>query len=161
MTVRVGIGRDIHALHEGQDLVLAGVLLSAPRGFRTHSDGDVVCHALIDALAGAMAFGDLGVHFPEDDPETDDAASIGFLEEFSVVVAERGFVVENIDCLVTIREPYLRPHVYDMRLRLAGALGIDIDKVSIKSRSNDGFGPEGTGEAASAEVVVLLGEASP
>lgn len=155
---RVGLGHDIHALHPGAPLWLGGVLIGeSPVGFATHSDGDVLCHAVIDALAGAIADGDLGTHFPEDDPAAEDARSLDFVRAFAPVVRAAGYQVLNLDSFVVLGTTRLRPHLAAMADNLADALGIGRDQVSVKARSNDGIGPEGRGEAASASAVVLLG----
>lgn len=153
---RVGIGYDIHRLVPGCQLVLGGVNVPSERGFDTHSDGDVLSHALIDAMAGAIADGDLGTHFPEDDPEAEHARSLDFVVEFGETVRARGYRVTSVDSFVVLGTVRLRPHLDAMRDNVAGALGLPTDRVSVKARSNDGLGLEGTGEAASATAVVLL-----
>jgi 2-C-methyl-D-erythritol 2,4-cyclodiphosphate synthase len=137
-------------------LVLGGVEVPADVGFDTHSDGDVLSHALIDALAGAIADGDLGTHFPEDDPDAEDARSLDFVAEFVKVVQQAGYAVGNADCFIVVGTIRLRPHLEAMRHNLAKALGVDRGRVSIKARSNDGLGPEGEGTACSAWVSVLV-----
>ncbi len=154
--LRIGIGYDIHRLVPGHPLVLGGVSVEAAAGFDTHSDGDVLAHALVDALAGALADGDLGTHFPEDDPEAEHACSLDFVIEFGRRIRARGFEVTSLDSFVVLGPVRLRPYLDAMRTRLAGALEIDPDRVSVKARSNDGLGLEGRGEAASAQVAVLL-----
>jgi 2-C-methyl-D-erythritol 2,4-cyclodiphosphate synthase len=154
---RIGIGYDIHRLVPGAALVLGGVAIPADRGFDTHSDGDVLCHALIDAMAGAIADGDLGTHFPEDDSEADDARSLDFVVQFAATVRDRGFAVSSVDSFVVLGPIRLRPHLDAMRDNLAGALQLPPARVSVKARSNDGLGLEGTGEAASATAIVLVG----
>jgi 2-C-methyl-D-erythritol 2,4-cyclodiphosphate synthase len=153
---RTGIGHDIHRLVQGKDLVLGGVLIAADVGFDTHSDGDVLCHALIDALAGAIADGDLGTHFPEDDPEAEDARSLDFVREFAGHVQAAGFSVRNVDAFVVLGPIRLRPHLAAMRANVADALGLDESAVSVKARSNDGLGPEGEGTACSAWANILV-----
>ena len=153
---RTGIGHDVHRLFPGHELVLGGVVVSTEVGFDTHSDGDVLSHALIDALAGAIADGDLGTHYPEDDPETDDARSLDFVKEFSQYVRGAGYAIENVDAFVVLGTVRLRPHIDAMRRNVAEALAIDESKVSVKARSNDGLGPEGEGTACSAWVSVLV-----
>ena len=156
--VRIGHGHDIHALHPGHELWLGGVLVvESPVGFATHSDGDVLCHAVVDALAGAIADGDLGTHFPEDDPAADDARSLDFVRAFLPVVHAAGYEVLNLDSFITLGTTKLRPHLAAMAGNLATALNVPRDQVSVKARSHDGIGPEGRGEAASASAVVLLG----
>lgn len=153
---RIGYGHDIHALVSGCTLTLGGVEVPSEAGFRTHSDGDVLCHAIIDAIAGAMADGDLGTHFPEDDPDAVEARSLDFVREFAAYARDRGFEVSNLDSFVTLGTTRLRPYIGRMRVNIADALGIDLTRVSVKARSNDGIGPEGEGLAASASAVVLL-----
>lgn len=156
MSVRTGIGHDIHRLFPGKALVLGGAHVPADVGFDTHSDGDVLCHALIDALAGAMADGDLGTHFPEDDPAAQDARSLEFVRTFAAHVRGSGYEIVNVDSFVVLGPVKLRPHIEAMRANLADALGVDVAQVSVKARSNDGLGPEGEGTACGAWVSVLI-----
>jgi 2-C-methyl-D-erythritol 2,4-cyclodiphosphate synthase len=153
---RVGIGHDVHRLFPERALVLGGVTVSTEVGFGTHSDGDVLCHALIDALAGAIADGDLGTHYPEDDPETEDARSLEFVEEFAGYVRRAGYEIANVDSFVVLGTVRLRPHIDAMRRNLADALAMDVANVSVKARSNDGIGPEGEGQACAAWASVLV-----
>jgi 2-C-methyl-D-erythritol 2,4-cyclodiphosphate synthase len=155
-SLRVGLGHDLHRLVPGCPLVLGGVHIPAEVGFDTHSDGDVLCHAVIDALAGAVADGDLGTHFPEDDPNADDAYSLDFVREFSRVVADHRYRVANLDSFLILGTIRLRPFLDEMRVNLADALDVEPGRVSVKARSNDGVGPEGEGLAVSARAVVLL-----
>lgn len=153
---RVGIGHDIHRLEPEGRLVLGGVEIESEVGFATHSDGDVLSHALVDAMAGALADGDLGTHFPENDPGAEDARSLGFVEEFNERVRAAGMEVSSLDSFVVLGTVRLRPHIEAMRRNVAHALRIPLDRVSVKARSNDGLGPEGEGKAASATAVVIL-----
>lgn len=153
---RTGLGHDIHRLFPGKALVLGGVAVPGDVGFDTHSDGDVLCHAVIDALAGAIADGDLGTHFPEDDPDAEDARSLDFVRQFAGHIAAAGYTVSNVDCFVVLGPIRLRPHVEAMRVNLAGALGLELARVSVKARSNDGIGPEGEGTACAAWANVLV-----
>jgi 2-C-methyl-D-erythritol 2,4-cyclodiphosphate synthase len=153
---RTGIGHDIHRLAEGHELVLGGVDIPSDRGFDTHSDGDVLCHAIIDAMAGALADGDLGTHFPENDPETQNSRSLDFLVEFAAYVRSRGWQPVQLDSFVVLGTTRLRPHVDQMRKNVSNALGVPVDRISVKARSNDGLGPEGEGVAASAWAAVVL-----
>ncbi len=156
---RVGIGRDIHRLVAGRKLVLGGVDIPAERGFDTPSDGDVLCHAIIDALAGALVDGDLGRFFPADeDPAAQGARSIEYVRHMHGHVAERGLVVEHVDAYITLGTTRLGPHLDGMRANLAEALAVPVDRVSVKARTNDGLGPDGEGLAASATTIVLLRE---
>jgi 2-C-methyl-D-erythritol 2,4-cyclodiphosphate synthase len=150
------LGYDIHRLVPGKPLVLGGVPVPAHHGFDTHSDGDVLSHAVIDALAGALADGDLGTHFPEDDPAADDARSLDFVVEFLATVRGHGYRVSSLDSFVVLGTVRLRPHLNQMRDNLAAALQVPPDRVSVKARSNDGIGLEGTGQAVSATAVVLI-----
>jgi 2-C-methyl-D-erythritol 2,4-cyclodiphosphate synthase len=152
---RLGIGHDVHRLFPGRSLVLGGVTVSTDVGFGTHTDGDVLCHALIDALAGAIADGDLGTHYPEDDPETEDARSLEFVEEFAGYVRRAGYEIANVDAFVVLGTVRLRPHIDAMRRNLSDALAIDIANVSVKARSNDGYRPGRRGPG-----VCRLGERS-
>ena len=153
---RTGLGHDVHRLFPGYPLVLGGVPLPADLGFNTHSDGDVLCHALIDALAGAIADGDLGTHFPEDDPEAEDARSLDFVEQFAGHVRAAGFEIGNVDTFIVLGPVKLRPFIASMRSNIARALAIDESRVSVKARSNDGLGPEGEGTACGAWASVLV-----
>ena len=153
---RTGLGHDIHRLVPGKRLVLAGVDIPSDVGFDTHSDGDVLCHALVDALAGAIADGDLGTHFPENDPAAEDARSLGFVQQFAEQVARAGYAVANVDCFVVLGTVRLRPHIEAMRASIADALQLDLACVSVKARSNDGIGPEGEGTACAAWANVLV-----
>jgi 2-C-methyl-D-erythritol 2,4-cyclodiphosphate synthase len=153
---RTGFGHDIHRLVPEKPLVLGGVNVPSDGGFDTHSDGDVLCHALIDALAGAIADGDLGTHFPEDDPDAEDARSLDFVREFSKHVRGAGFEIANVDAFVVLGTTRLRPYIDAMRANLADALSLDVRDVSVKARSNDGLGPEGEGAACAAWANVLV-----
>lgn len=154
--LRIGAGRDLHGLFKGFPLVLGGVDIPSEVGFSTHSDGDVLCHALIDALAGAMADGDLGTHFPEEDPDAEDARSLDFVTQFSAYTRSRGFEIVNVDAFVTIGTVRLRPHIEKMRANVAAALGVPLTRVSVKARSNDGMGLAGEGVAVEAWAHVLV-----
>ncbi len=153
---RTGMGHDVHRLFPGHELVLGGVVVSREVGFDTHSDGDVLSHALVNALAGAIADGDLGTHYPEDDPEAEDARSLEFVREFGGYVRRVGYEIGNVDAFVVLGTVRLRPHIEEIRRNVADALAIDLANVSVKARSNDGIGPEGEGTACSAWVNVLV-----
>jgi len=159
--VRVGLGYDIHRLEPGHPLVLGGVLVPADSGFRTHSDGDVLSHAVVDAMAGAIADGDLGTHYPEDDPAAEDARSLDFVVDFARLLTGRGYRVSSVDSFIVLGTVRLRPHLAAIRANLAEALGLDPGRVSVKARSADGLGPEGEGRAASATAVVLVQRTPP
>jgi 2-C-methyl-D-erythritol 2,4-cyclodiphosphate synthase len=155
--IRIGWGYDIHRLFPGHPTVLGGVPFPHfPRGFDTHSDGDVVAHAIIDALAGALAVGSLGDYFPEDDPADQDARSIEFLVRFRPVMARERAEVINLDCSIFCSAPPIGPAAQQMRSNIADGLGCDQHRINVKGKTNDGFGPEGQGEAISATVLVQL-----
>jgi 2-C-methyl-D-erythritol 2,4-cyclodiphosphate synthase len=153
---RTGLGHDVHRLFPDRELVLGGVIVSRDVGFDTHSDGDVLSHALVDALAGAIADGDLGTHYPENDPDAEDARSLEFVREFSGYVRRAGYEIENVDAFIVLGTVRLRPHIEEIRRNVAEAMELELGKVSVKARSNDGLGPEGEGSACSAWVNVLV-----
>jgi 2-C-methyl-D-erythritol 2,4-cyclodiphosphate synthase len=155
--LRIGWGYDIHRLYPDCRTVLGGVEFSDfPYGFDTHSDGDVVAHAIIDALAGALGLGSLGDYFPEDDPADQDARSIEFLTRFQPTLAGQRAEVVNLDCTIFAAAPRIGPVANEMRTNIAKGLGCAPNRVNVKGKTNDGFGPEGRGEAISATVVVQL-----
>jgi 2-C-methyl-D-erythritol 2,4-cyclodiphosphate synthase len=160
MPFRVGSGHDVHGLVDGRPLVLGGVLVPSAVGFDTHSDGDVLSHALVDALAGAIADGDVGTHFPEDDPDSQDARSLDFVRYLVGLVRADGYEIANVDSFVVLGTTRLRPHLDGMRRNLAEALDVDVKQVSVKARSNDGLGDAGTGRACEAWATVLIYPAS-
>src|SRR4051812_48211310 len=155
--IRIGWGYDIHRLYPGHPTVLGGVeFADFPSGFNTHSDGDVVAHAIIDALAGALGVGSLGDFFPEDDPADADARSIEFLSRFRPVMDRERAEVVNLDCTVFCGAPRIGPAAQEMRANIADGLGCNPRRVNVKGKTNDGLGPEGEGSAISATVLVLV-----
>jgi 2-C-methyl-D-erythritol 2,4-cyclodiphosphate synthase len=156
LDVRVGLGYDIHRLVEGRRLVLGGVEIAYERGLEGHSDADALTHAVVDALLGAAALGDIGQHFPDTDERWRDADSIAMLEHAVALVAERGYAVGNVDAVIVAEAPRMRPHVAAMRERLARALGVEVDAVGVKATTEEGLGPVGRREAISARAVALL-----
>ena len=153
---RAGIGYDIHRLAADRRLVLGGVAIEHPTGLAGHSDGDVLLHALMDALLGAANLGDLGRHFPSDDPAFAGASSLGLLKREGALMREAGFAVASLDATVIAQAPRLAPHVGAMRDAIAGALGIESGRVSVKATTNDGLGVVGSGEAIAALAIALL-----
>jgi 2-C-methyl-D-erythritol 2,4-cyclodiphosphate synthase len=153
---RAGIGYDIHRLAADRRLVLGGVAIEHPTGLAGHSDGDVLLHALMDALLGAANLGDLGRHFPSDDPAYAGASSLGLLTRVGALIREAGFAVASLDATVIAQAPRLAPHVGAMRDAIAGALGIESGRVSVKATTNDGLGVVGSGEAIAALAIALL-----
>ena len=153
---RAGIGYDIHRLAADRRLVLGGVAIEHPTGLVGHSDGDVLLHALMDALLGAANLGDLGRHFPSDDPAYAGASSLGLLTRVGALIREAGLAVASLDATVIAQAPRLAPHVGAMRDAIAGALGIESGRVSVKATTNDGLGVVGSSEAIAALAIALL-----
>lgn len=154
--MRVGQGYDIHRLADGRPLVLGTLRLQADRGCEGHSDGDPVAHAVCDAILGALALGDMGIWFPSSDERWKDAPSSLFLIEIKKLVAERGARLLNVDVTVVLAEPRLGGHLSAMGEALAGHLGCDHSRVSVKAKSGDGLGAAGRGEAIEAMAVALV-----
>jgi len=146
-TGRVGVGYDSHRLVDGRPLILGGVSIPFEKGLLGHSDADALCHAITDAILGAACAGDIGRHFPDTDPAWKDASSIHLLEKAAAIVREIGFEVGNVDATVIAERPKLAPHVDAMRASVARAIGIAIDRVSIKGKTNEGLDAAGRGEA--------------
>lgn len=156
MNVRVGIGYDVHPFAEGRRFVLGGVDVPHERGLAGHSDADALAHAVADALLGALALGDLGAHFPDDDPAWQGADSLTLLARVRGLVAAQGWRVGNVDATVIAERPRLAPHVAGMRQGLARALAADVEAVSVKATRHEGLGALGRGEGIAAMAVVLL-----
>ncbi len=154
--MRIGIGYDAHPLVPGRKLVLGGIHLPFDEGLEGWSDGDALTHAIIDALLGAAALGDIGIHFPSGDPQYKDISSVVLLEETKGKLAEKGWKVVNIDATVVADKPKLRGYIDAMREQLSKALGIGIDRVSVKASSNNGLGAIGRGEGIAAYAVALI-----
>jgi len=154
--MRVGIGYDVHPLKKGRPLVLGGVQIKHPAGLDGHSDADVLCHAVIDALLGAAALGTIGEQFPPDDPKYEGISSLDLVAMAASLVEEAGYMVSNVDSVVIAEEPRLQPHLAEMALRLADRLGLDRDLVGVKATSPEGLGALGRREAIAAQAVVLL-----
>jgi len=154
--MRVGIGYDAHRLVAGRKLVLGGVEIPFEKGLLGHSDADVLVHAINDALLGAAALGDIGVHFPDTDPEYKDIRSIILLERVGELLKNEGFEVLNIDSVICAERPKLSPYIDKMRENIAKALRISKDRVSVKATTTEGMGFEGRGEGISAQAVCLI-----
>lgn len=155
-TGRVGVGYDLHRLVDGRPLVLGGVHVPSPRGALGHSDADVICHAITDAMLGAARAGDIGQHFPDTDARWKDASSIALLKQALAVVRARRFAVENVDVVVVLETPKLGPHRAVIEQHLADALDIDVSRVSVKAKTNEGVDAVGRGEAIVAHAVCML-----
>jgi 2-C-methyl-D-erythritol 2,4-cyclodiphosphate synthase len=154
--MRIGIGYDIHRLVKGRKLILGGVEIPHTHGLDGHSDADVVVHAVMDALLGAAALGDIGRHFPNTDPKYKGISSIELLKHVISLVTSHQSLVTNIDCMVIAEAPKLAPHTEKMRANIAKACGIKVSQVSIKATTNEGVGFIGRGEGIAAQAVVLL-----
>ncbi len=154
--VRIGIGYDIHRLTEGRPLILGGVRVEHERGLHGHSDADVLVHAIIDALLGAAALGDIGQHFPDTDPEWKGADSMQLLAHVGTLVSGEGYRVGNVDAVVVLQRPKLRPHIDAMRANIADVLAVEIGQVSVKATTGETMGFVGREEGAAAHAVCLL-----
>jgi 2-C-methyl-D-erythritol 2,4-cyclodiphosphate synthase len=154
--LRVGIGVDAHALVEGVPLVLGGVRIDSLRGLAGHSDGDVIAHALIDAILGAAGLEDIGAMFPSDDPRWQDASSLDLLGKAYEAARLLGYELVNADCVLIGEEPRLAPHRREMRLRLAETLDVDEAQLAVRATTTDRLGFTGRGEGLAAQAVALL-----
>jgi 2-C-methyl-D-erythritol 4-phosphate cytidylyltransferase/2-C-methyl-D-erythritol 2,4-cyclodiphosphate synthase len=155
-TMRIGHGYDLHVLVDGRKLILAGVTIPFDKGLRGHSDADVICHAVTDAILGAAAAGDIGRHFPDTDPAWKDANSIALLTRAAEVVREAGYAISNVDVTVIAQKPKLLSYVSAMCDNLARALGVEPAQVSVKGKTNEGVDAVGQGEAIAAHAVALV-----
>jgi 2-C-methyl-D-erythritol 2,4-cyclodiphosphate synthase len=154
--VRCGLGYDLHRLAEGRKLIVGGVELPFAKGPVGHSDGDVLAHALCDALLGGAGLGDIGTHFPDTDPKWKGANSLLFLEHAKRLLDEKHFAIEHVDAVVIVEKPKLVPHFPKMREALAKALSIAPEKIHLKAKTNEGVDAIGRGEAIAAHVVATL-----
>ena len=153
--MRIGFASDIHKLVIARKFVLAGVAIPSKVGELAHSDGDVVCHAVSEAILGALALGDLGKHFPATD-EYKDIDSSFIVKKVVFMMLKKGYVVNNVDVSITLEKPKLKPYILDMRKNLATLLNVDVDDVSVKAGTNEGLDEIGQGKAVKAEAIVLL-----
>jgi 2-C-methyl-D-erythritol 2,4-cyclodiphosphate synthase len=156
MSFRCGIGYDLHRLAEGRKLIIGGIEVPFDKGSVGHSDGDVVAHALCDALLGAAGLGDIGTHFPDTDPKWKDANSLLFLEHVRKLLAEKQLAIEHVDVVVILERPKLSPHFPKMRKALAKSLGVSPEKIHLKAKTNEGVDAVGRGEALACHVVSTL-----
>ena len=156
MDFRIGHGYDVHALADGLKLVLGGVEIPFAKGFVAHSDGDVAIHAICDALLGAAALGDIGEHFPDTSADYAGIDSKILLQRVAALLRQKGFEIGNVDCTVRMQRPKLRPCIGAMRSALAGAMGVDDDRVSVKATTTEHLGFEGREEGVSVSAVALI-----
>jgi 2-C-methyl-D-erythritol 2,4-cyclodiphosphate synthase len=156
--MRIGSGFDVHAFCEGNHVMLGGVRIAHDQGLMAHSDGDVLIHALCDALLGALALGDIGVHFPPNDSRWKDADSTQLLARCMAMIRERGYELVNLDATLICEMPKINPHVLAMRTRLAQVMSVEMDCISIKATTTERLGFTGRGEGIAAQAIVLLEE---
>lgn len=154
--IRTGLGWDVHRIAAGRALILGGVAVPAEFGLEGHSDADILSHAITDALLGAAALGDIGMHFPDTDPQWKGADSARFLVHAAALVRERGYTIVNVDATVILERPKLKDFRMPIRQKLAAALGLDIDAVSVKFKTAERVGPVGEGKSAEAQALVTL-----
>lgn len=154
--MRIGMGYDVHKLVEGRDLILGGVKIPYEKGLLGHSDADVIVHAIMDALLGAAALGDIGKHFPDTDPKYKGADSIELLKRVGELLLENHYIIDNIDATIIAQAPKLRPYIDTMNENVANALGIDLSQVNIKATTEEDLGFTGAGEGISAQAICML-----
>ena len=154
--MRIGHGYDVHRLVRGRDLIIGGVKIDYEFGLLGHSDADVLTHAIMDALLGAAALGDIGKHFPDSDPAYAGADSLALAKNVSALLRSNGYRIINVDSTVLAQRPKLEPFIPIMRERLAAALGVSIDDVSVKATTEEGLGFTGSGEGIAAHAVCLI-----
>ena len=154
--MRVGMGYDVHRLVEGRKLILGGVEIPYEKGLLGHSDADVLIHAIMDALLGAAALGDIGKHFPDTDPQYKGISSVELLKHVAKLLDENNYVIENIDATVIAQRPKLRPYMDEMTKNIAGALGIEENRLNLKATTEEGLGFTGTGEGMASQAICSL-----
>ena len=156
MQYRIGNGIDSHRLEEGILLVIGGVSIPFPKGSKGHSDGDVLFHAIVDAILGSLSLGDIGKYFPSDNPRWKDTNSRLFLEHTYKLMNEKGYSLENIDATIILQKPVLSPHILLMRENIAAVLSVDLEQISVKATTTDKLGFIGKGEGIAATASVLI-----
>ena len=154
--MRVGLGYDVHKLVEDRKLIIGGVEIPYEKGLLGHSDADVLLHAIMDALLGAAALGDIGKHFPDTDDAYKGISSIKLLEEVGVLLDKNNYIIENIDATIIAQKPKMRPYIDTMRENIAKALKIDVNRVNVKATTEEGLGFTGTGEGISSQAICSL-----
>jgi 2-C-methyl-D-erythritol 2,4-cyclodiphosphate synthase len=156
LSARIGQGWDVHQIAVGRPLILGGITIPCEFGLAGHSDADVLAHAITDAILGAIAAGDIGMHFPDTDPRWKGSDSLQFLRHACGLVAQAGFRIENVDSTVVLERPKLKDYRLAIRESLAAAMGLDLKAVSVKFKTAEGVGPVGEGKSAEAQAVVLM-----
>lgn len=154
--MRVGMGYDVHRLVVGRDLIIGGVKIPYEKGLLGHSDADVLLHAVMDALLGAAALGDIGSHFPDTDEAYRGADSVKLLEEVGNLLYDKHYIIENIDATIIAQRPKMRPYIDDMRTIIADTLGIEREQVNVKATTEEGLGFTGEGEGISSQAVCMI-----
>ena len=155
-TMRVGLGYDVHKLVEDRELILGGVTIPYEKGLLGHSDADVLVHAIMDALLGATALGDIGKHFPDTDPAYKGISSIKLLQHVGKLLEDHLYIIENIDATIIAQKPKMAPHIELMRQNIAEALGIEIDQINVKATTEEGLGFTGSGEGISSQAICAV-----
>ena len=150
------MGYDVHKLVEGRDLILGGVKIPHTLGLLGHSDADVLLHAIMDALLGAAALGDIGKHFPDTDPQYKGISSIKLLEHVTKLIEEKGYIVENIDATIIAQKPKMRPYIEEMEKNIATALHIDVSQINVKATTEEGLGFTGAEQGISSQAICAL-----
>lgn len=154
--MRIGMGYDVHKLTEGRDLILGGVKIPWEKGLLGHSDADVLVHAIMDALLGAAALGDIGKHFPDTAPQYKGISSILLLKHVGALLKENGYEIGNIDATIIAQKPKMAPHIPQMRQNMAEALGICFSQLNVKATTEEGLGFTGKGEGISSQAICIL-----
>ena len=154
--MRIGMGYDVHRLTEDRKLIIGGVEIPYEKGLLGHSDADVLLHAIMDALLGAAALGDIGKHFPDTDPQYKGISSIRLLEHVGKLIDDKLYVIGNIDATIIAQRPKMAPHIEQMRKNVAAALHIDVDQINIKATTEEGLGFTGSGEGISSQAIACL-----
>ena len=154
--MRIGLGYDVHKLVEGRPLIMGGVNIPHEKGLLGHSDADVLIHAIMDGMLGALALGDIGKHFPDTDEEYKGADSMKLLKCVNDLINEKGYVVNNIDSIIIAQAPKMAPHIQSMRKNIADVLNTSIDNISVKASTEEGLGFTGTKQGISAQSICLL-----
>ena len=154
--MHIGMGYDVHRLVDGRKLIIGGVEIPFEKGLLGHSDADVLLHAIMDALLGAAALGDIGKHFPDNDPAYEGADSCMLLKKVGEILQEKRFLIENIDATIIAQKPKMRPYIDQMRQNIADTLELDLSQVNVKATTEEGLGFTGTGEGISAQAICLL-----
>lgn len=154
--MRIGMGYDVHRLAENRKMIIGGVEIPYEKGLLGHSDADVLLHAIMDALLGAAALGDIGKHFPDTDPAYEGISSMKLLEKVGQLLEDNRYVIENIDATIIAQKPKMRPYIDIMRENIAGALGIDLSQVNVKATTEEGLGFTGALEGISSQAICML-----